>query len=386
MNLPALTLMLAAVLAVTSCRNGQPTDSSDNNTAAADPTEDYQYRHLTGSVGDLPVTMELIREQQLFSYAGAPLYRGYYYYHKIGTPIPLNGDLDSIGQLVLTEGSDGEGVTGIFIGQWSPEGTFSGVWQTPDGARRLDFRLEATGQAVQLRAVHFADSLAAFPDREDSPRAYISEAWLLPAEGAPERAFLEAAIQHQMLGDSLAAVYSTPEEAFNYRKEVLFDQFREDATYFNQEDGFAPDYEQSVGMEVLYNDGRWLTIGFTAYAYMGGAHGNYGTEMATLDLIGQRAIELDDIFKPGYEEGLRPYLEGAARDYFGLEPGQPLSEMLFEDEIYPNDNFGLTGSGIFFNYVPYEIGPYAAGEIQLFLPFARISEWLQPAFKDRVEK
>jgi hypothetical protein len=43
----------------------------------------------------------------------------------------------------------------------------------------------------------------------------------------------------------------------------------------------------------------------------------------------------------------------------------------------PNDNFGITSKGIFFVFAPYEIAPYVVGEIELFVSFEKISDFVR---------
>jgi hypothetical protein len=40
------------------------------------------------------------------------------------------------------------------------------------------------------------------------------------------------------------------------------------------------------------------------------------------------------------------------------------------------DNIGLLDKGLFFCYVPYEVGPYAMGYTEFVLPFSEISDIL----------
>ena len=76
-------------------------------------------------------------------------------------------------------------------------------------------------------------------------------------------------------------------------------------------------------------------------------------------------------------------LEKYFRSQYGLKPTDSLAEGgLFENHIEPNDNFYLTGKGIGFTYMPYEIGPYAMGEINIFIPFREVEKYLKPGIKE----
>ena len=50
------------------------------------------------------------------------------------------------------------------------------------------------------------------------------------------------------------------------------------------------------------------------------------------------------------------------------------------DEVFPfklADNTGLVENGLFFCYVPYEVGPYVLGSTEFVLPFDEIKELLK---------
>ena len=64
----------------------------------------------------------------------------------------------------------------------------------------------------------------------------------------------------------------------------------------------------------------------------------------------------------------------AARRYSGLDEGDVLEDdgYYLVEEIPFTTNVGITGQGIIFDYPPYEVAAYAAGEIRLFVPFSEI--------------
>jgi soluble P-type ATPase len=75
-------------------------------------------------------------------------------------------------------------------------------------------------------------------------------------------------------------------------------------------------------------------------------------------------------------------LEKNYREQNDVDPKQTLSEAgLFIDTIRANENFMITPGALIFHYVPYEIGPYAAGEIVIYIPFGEIEFYLKPEMK-----
>jgi len=130
----------------------------------------------------------------------------------------------------------------------------------------------------------------------------------------------------------------------------------------------------------VYANLELVSVANSSYQYSGGVHGNYGTTFYVFDLKKKRQLVLSDILNPSDSAAVSVLLEDKFRKAYNLKPTDKLSEILFGDSIWPNDNFYVTGKGIGFNYVPYEIGPYSSGEIRLFIPFKELLSILQKDF------
>ncbi len=343
-------------------------------------TPDGHWR-LRGTVGRYPVFMDL----QLTTLPDT-FYQGYYYYEKFREPIAVVGAVDASGQLELEEYLHWTGsATGVFRGSWGREGAYTGQWVNAATEDSLAFTLtyDLSGGAVAFQRFFFTDSLTLDVGPEDKWQAFVSQEWLWPRllRDSAREAFLAGAIMAAMAGDKAAVRNSRPEAAFDDYKRRFFDFARAEAASMGEDAISPPDYQRSASMELIYNDGRWLTFGYAGYEYTGGAHGNYGAALVTYDLERRRSLELQDVFKPGYEAVVGEALARALRAAYGLADDEPLSNVIFEDTIAPNDNFGIAGKGLVFNYVPYEIASYADGEIRLFVPFSEIEAVLQPGLQ-----
>lgn len=103
-----------------------------------------------GFLGDFPIWLDVD------SPAGDGPARGSYFYKKVGTPIPLEGERTA-GKLVLRE-KDAKGkVTGVFECSWQGKG-LAGEWGKPGAKKRLPVRLPRTDPAYRKHAVHkFSD-------------------------------------------------------------------------------------------------------------------------------------------------------------------------------------------------------------------------------------
>lgn len=396
-TLHSIAFALAAFL-LASC---QPADSKSTSATSTNANEapttatDPAYWHLAGQVGTLAVVMDLAFRPAGGDEFSTDMYHGSYYYSSKENPIDIYGSVDSTGQLVLYEVTLTDETSPTFTGTFDrQQGAFKGEWSSGDGKKKMAVELrENYDDALRFTTHKLEASQALFDGNENSPYATTSKIWLRPATGtdAATASFLEKAIHQGLVGDSLAALYPKQEKAFEVVSKAYFESYRTDmddvsAEEIGPDDTFMFTYEQNASAEVLYNHNQLLTIGYWDYWFSGGAHGNYGTWLASYDLTDRKEITLQDVFLPGYETKITSSLEKAVRSRFGLKAKEALSSVLFEDAIAATENFGLTGKGVIFNYPPYEIAAYASGEIRLFVPYSEIKDLLQPAFAAKYVK
>lgn len=226
---------------------------------------------------------------------------------------------------------------------------------------------------IPYKRVTYSDTLSADPSKPEAPTAKIAETWLVPQSG-DERLndLIFRSIAEKTVFEAGNLQLNSPEEAFRENKEWFFSDFKEVYADFEGLMG----YDSESNMYVALNDGHWLTVSISSFSYTGGAHGNYGTSYLTIDVKNRKKLALEDVFKPGYENTLVPLLEKKVRAHFEMEPNTPLNEFLFEDNIPVTDNFGLLQDGILFDYPPYEIASYAAGEIPLLVKYEEMADYL----------
>ena len=67
----------------------------------------------------------------------------------------------------------------------------------------------------------------------------------------------------------------------------------------------------------------------------------------------------------------------AFKEKFHLGEEEGIDQHLLVKTIPPNNNMILTDKGVCFSYTPYEIGPYALGQITLFIPFTALKDILK---------
>jgi hypothetical protein len=380
--------LLGVVLLLLTACNSKPADSSPVEESASLHTEEeaQAYFHLVGELAGEPVTFDLLQEDNE-AYPEHGYFRGFYRYDRFGAPIALYGSVESSGYLVLKEQGGYDQESHHLKGIWSETG-YVGRWFSGTGREDYPFSLRTidTGYVV-LQYRELVDSLVAFPAWAFSPQASFRVQWLTPRSDDPAlNNFVERAIAAGLGDGKLADTSTTVSQAVRKAKKIFFDDYRREMLSLYREgfldstsqEGHMPYsylYEKSV--VVYFNSDQLLTLGFMDYSYTGGAHGIYATEVKSFALDTRRQLGLDEILLPGYERALSEALARDLRLKYHLDDDAPLSEVLFEDKLEPNKNFGLTDQGLFFVYQPYEIAAYALGEIELFVSFDNIQDYLQ---------
>ena len=142
---------------------------------------------------------------------------------------------------------------------------------------------------------------------------------------------------------------------------------------------YALRYESQQATYVLWNQAPLLSLGFYNYSYTGGAHGNYGTAVASYNTRTGQRLRFADVFRPAAETQLSPILDRAVRRTLRIPANEALDQTLFVKKMPVTHNFYLTSGGAVFVYTPYEIASYAQGEIHVFVPMKELqSVLLQP--------
>lgn len=332
--------------------------------------KDFAYLHLVGTIGKDAVRMNL---RQDLDYDGNPWYNGYYTNNTAQEPIGFFSSVDSSGQglLILTELSLPNYPYGVFEGKFL-NGVYSGEYTNTVGdVLPFSLKVDYPEGTLAFGAKRLERREAADEKRKNSPQAHFAYEYLIP-----EDKWLAKALMEEMVGDSLAAVYGTPEKAFEAEQAQYFKDYRSEAKEMMSEEEIPAflNYDREISTEVLFNQDNLLSIATQTYVYSGGAHGNYGSSCATFDLAKKKKVKLGDVFKPGHKKALTKILTQTAKNRYQVEN---LQEVFFEKEVEPNENFFLTGKGICFNYVPYEIAAYAMGEVKIFVPFTELKTILK---------
>ncbi len=369
------------------CRGGghSAQSTADSSSAvAAEETDDPSgnwYKRFSGTLAGKAIVVQLHR------YNGRV--KGSYQYTSIGQTISLADWDDSLKspvhirltELVAQDGADGAVSDGAIWSLSLDGADATGEWTRGSKHYTIALHEEYPEGSTRLKAFYHSDSAALIPGKASSPAATITHSYLLPAG---EKGFLYDALLAQLWpgskpGDDAGALI----RAGNAR---YFSDYRQDnnvdASSAPDADDFTLQYTSDEVLTVLYNDGGWLVTEDFTSDYTGGAHGNYGSAFANIDLDRQRIWNIKDVVAD--TTALRPFLAQAAIAYFRLRPGDRMDDRLLVDAIPPTDNFFLSATGLTMVYNPYEVASYADGQVKLFLPYSRILDLLTPAFRERM--
>ncbi len=332
-----------------------------------------QYIRLEGTIGKFPVDMHLHQTADGH-------YIGFYNYRSTAQPIYVSG-ADSI-----RGGSKHIYLFGLMPGDTATERfvlkrngvDFSGSWESGrKGASGLPVKAITRKQEMfATEMIHLAGNEPLSKGKENSPQASYEVFAVRPLSRLLQRKICA------LLGDSTATDIAG---LVRKQQKRFFESYR--AENENVPDSEWMDHPYSYNNDevtqvlVAYDDGHVVNIATTYYAYMGGAHGLYSTRFTPVDVHTGKELKLDDVLLPSGKAKLNKLLERQVRLQAGIKSAEPLTEAgLFEDKIEANDNFFITATGIGFNYTPYEIAPYAAGELQYFISFKDLEKDLQPIF------
>ena len=142
------------------------------------------------------------------------------------------------------------------------------------------------------------------------------------------------------------------------------------------EEAWFHEYTEDVTVSVTRMDDQVLTYKLTAGAYVGGAHGDYGSVAKNYDMTTGELIRFEDL-----SEDISRF-HAAALDYIvNLAETPSYKERLFEptkadldSALFQTGSWVFTGSGIRFFSDPYVLGPYSSGEIGFTLPYEKAYE------------
>ena len=336
------------------------------------------YKSYKGSIDKYPVTMNLCKTGHKFF--------GYFYYDLYQVPVYFIGeDTSEKGNIKLTSFLPNPDITENFLFKIK-DNAITGEWHTTGKDKSLKFFAEENNTSLSFDLIYTRGSIKLRPKMTESPVASFEAASVWPRGNSTQAIFLK-----KLVNEAFGQKNSTEDigQTFLHQKKKYLDRYLKDNKDLKDEDlkdTYAYNYEQRGQLMIVFQSSRLLTFAGLSDSYTGGAHDNYGTSFSSVDLTSNKKLKLDDIITSAGKKQLSKLLEKYFRKTYSLKDTDSLGAGgLFENKIEPNNNFYVTEKGIGFNYVPYEIGPFSMGEINIFIPFSELKNYLRPAFRKLIE-
>ncbi|MFL5811503.1 MAG: DUF3298 domain-containing protein [Flavisolibacter sp.] len=336
------------------------------------------YKMFAGKINNQPLTMHIHKADHGYS--------GYYYYDQQQKPVYFTGDDTTVkGKVQLGAWMDPE-VTEYFSFVVS-DGALAGNWKKTEKGKPVDFSLAEVKMPKSFMYVFTSGVTKLRPKLKGSPESSFEAESIWPEGNNPADSFLKRMIRREFLAERSNKDIGIilVDDKKNHFKSYLEDNKNEkDKDILEMLTRYSS--ESSQKLMIFYRSGTMLGLSNYDFEYYGGAHGMYGISYVNIDLVHRKELALQDVLTKDGIKKLRPLLEKTFRVQMKLKPTDPLEQGgLLVDKIEPSKNFYLTGKGIGFGYNPYEIGSFAMGAIDIFIPYTELAAYLQPGFKTLIK-
>ena len=322
-------------------------------------------RYFRGSIGStLGLQMKLVRSAERIN--------GNYFYQKVGTKIDVRGTIDNDGNVNLEEFDGGGKQTGVFKGTWTTDETgliqLAGNWSKPGSDKQTAFSLHeepiAFSTAVEIVAKRI---------KQDNKK--------LKYEIDAEYPQLTGSTNPNVEKFNQSARALVMKKVSDFRKEMEpEEQPEETADAVAEPTPETMGSDLGIGYTVSFANDEVISIEFSVGSYYSGAaHPNSHTEVLNFDLKNGKVIRLSELFNPGakYLQALANYsiadLKKQSKDKNGMLDDDWIQRGAGADaENYKS--WTISRKGLAINFDAYQVGPYAAGPQQVFIPYTAIKD------------
>lgn len=370
-----ILILSSLLLIMASCSSDDASneDASNSNTSEVETEKPVtvielstnDYKRLTGTIGDYPITMEFIKMDSDIS--------GEYYYEKTHIPISISGELKQGSKVSFEEYAESSSPTGIFKGEFYSDGSFKGTWTNPKTKNTLEVNLTAQSSKIlsfentnldKEKCNLKEQSITVSGQRIEGADTACSSIHLQSINVKCEDAILEKTINDliemeasKMLGD--ATTYS---ELFGLLEKTSY------------EDGF--DVEINTIVNSIYKN--FISIEIYSYSYYyETAHPNSHTTIINIDLNTGKRVSFEDLIK---SESMNALVATSKPIFEAMHGGEEEGWFIFDEFDLPH-NFAIEANGLYFHYNAYEIGSYAQGAPSVLIPYSKIKGMLKEILK-----
>lgn len=143
---------------------------------------------------------------------------------------------------------------------------------------------------------------------------------------------------------------------------------REEAAAKQDAKSSLPPNSLSVSYEVTAANKDFISVMFSFYEYLGGAHPNTITESFNYDLNRNAPVSLADLFTPN-SNYLKVISDYAIKELKKLDTVSGV-ENGAGPKIENFHSWNITSAGLKITFDPYQVGPYAAGPHKVVVPYS----------------
>lgn len=183
-------------------------------------------------------------------------------------------------------------------------------------------------------------------------------------------------------------------KSIHYLEESWKSRLQEDMEMFGDEATF--NFEYLYKQDYLGQYGYLATFSTLTSQLTGGAHGIHFLKYYLVDLVSKKQIDINDILlddpnvlwileselRDGYRQLLRNQYEQNDEEIAEFEA---FWQEGLETAFKKPDNFYFDVQGVHFVFNPYEIGPYAFGVMDIFIPYEKAVSFLKPMYLRQVK-
>lgn len=137
-------------------------------------------------------------------------------------------------------------------------------------------------------------------------------------------------------------------------------------------------YDHSLSANYLGQRNHIATFSYTYHQYTGGAHGMFNTQYINIDGNKKAIIHLNDLVPLENQTQLGDILWDT---YKNSELGPYSDDWIDQEKFRIPDNFYFNGDKIVFVYDVYELGPFAAGNVELTVERYEVNKLLNPDYQ-----
>lgn len=254
---------------------------------------------------------------------------------------------------------------------------------------------------LELDSIVVEEKIKLLPNEPDSvPHATLNIKFVYPsAFGTKEELQkLQAVFYEKIFGEEYADAVSQQEAVERYIARYA-EFYREEATEFYKENSSSLNlsddgdrwflnslsYGREINNNIVFINENVISFNCFSWDYTGGAHGNYSYSNHSINLKTLKPIAIDEILSDNYEDELITIIKSKLPHVImekldnSVTDINELKTYFFDfEKIEVTDNFMLTETGMTFTYNPYEIAPFAAGEIEVHIPYGEMMNLLNP--------